>query len=214
MVNSIFYIIMGPPGSGKGTQSQRLANHLGLPHISSGDLFRSAIKSATPLGSKAAEYINKGLLVPDNLVWEIVQETLNKPGCKSGCIIDGFPRTLDQAVLLNDFLVKSNAADYRVIQLDVSAEEIISRIHSRFICPACNYVYNQSQGFKECPTCHVALIRRSDDSLEVIHQRLESYEKATVPVINYYEDLGKLIHIPSETSPDEVFQSILACTEA
>ncbi|MEF9497111.1 adenylate kinase [Chlamydia sp. 04-14] len=210
MLKNIFYIIMGPPGSGKGTQSQRLANQLGLPHISSGDLFRSAIKSATPLGIKASEYIDKGFLVPDDLVWEIVEETLVKPECESGCIIDGFPRTLDQAILLNDFLVKSNA-DYLVIQLDVSDEEIIRRIHSRFICPSCNYVYNQSQGLSECPTCHVNLVRRSDDTLEVIHKRLESYEKSTAPVINYYEDLGKLTHIPSEVSPDEVFQSILSC---
>ncbi|QVE49615.1 adenylate kinase [Chlamydia crocodili] len=212
MLKNTFYIIMGPPGSGKGTQSQRLANQLGLPHISSGDLFRSAIKSATVLGIKAAEYINKGLLVPNDLVWELVQETLNKPECQSGCIIDGFPRTLDQAILLNDFLVKSNA-DYRVIQLDVSDEEIIRRIHSRFICPSCNYVYNQSQGFNECPICRVKLVRRSDDTLEVIYKRLENYEKSTAPVVNYYEDLGKLTRIPSEVSPDEVFQSILSCIE-
>ncbi|MEF9520025.1 adenylate kinase [Chlamydia crocodili] len=210
MLKNIFYIIMGPPGSGKGTQSQRLANHLGLPHISSGDLFRSAIKSETLLGIKAAEYIDKGLLVPDDLVWEIIEEMLVKPEYQSGCIIDGFPRTLDQAVLLNDFLLKSNT-NYLVIQLDVSDEEIVRRIHSRFICPLCSYVYNQSQGFSECPTCRVKLVRRSDDTLEVIHKRLESYEKSTAPVINYYEDLGKLTHIPSEASPDEVFQSILSC---
>ncbi|WP_375793430.1 adenylate kinase [Chlamydia sp. 12-01] len=213
MLKNVFYIIMGPPGSGKGTQSQRLANQLALPHISSGDLFRSAIKSATPLGIQAAEYIDRGLLVPDKLVWEIVQETLHQPECHCGCIIDGFPRTLDQAVLLNDFLVKSNA-DYRVIQLDVSDEEIIHRIHSRFICPSCNYVYNQSQGFNDCPICHIELVRRSDDTLEVIHKRLESYEKSTAPVIDYYEGLGKLTRIPSEVSPDEVFQSILACIKA
>ncbi|AEB55558.1 MULTISPECIES: adenylate kinase [Chlamydia] len=213
MLNNVFYIIMGPPGSGKGTQSQRLAHLLKLPHISSGELFRSAIESASPLGIKAAEYINQGCLVPDEIVWGMVQEALNQPECRSGCIIDGFPRTLDQAILLNDFFVQSHA-DYRVIQLDVSNEEIIRRIHSRFICPSCKYVYNQSQGFSECPTCQIKLVRRSDDTLEVIHKRLEGYEKSTAPVVDYYQELGKLTRIPSEASPDDVFQSIEACIKA
>lgn len=213
MLNKIFYIIMGPPGSGKGTQSQRLAHQLKLPHMSSGELFRSAIDSASPLGIKAAEYINQGLLVPDVIVWGMVQEALNQPECQSGCIIDGFPRTLDQAILLNDFFMQSHV-DYRVIQLDVSNEEIIRRIHSRFICPSCKHVYNQNQGSSECPTCQMKLVRRSDDTLEVIHKRLESYEKLTAPLIDYYQELGKLTRIPSEASPDDVFQSIEACIKA
>ncbi|WP_139414591.1 adenylate kinase [Chlamydia abortus] len=213
MLNKIFYIIMGPPGSGKGTQSQRLAHQLKLPHMSSGELFRSAIDSASPLGIKAAEYINQGLLVPDAIVWGMVQEALNQPECRSGCIIDGFPRTLDQAILLNDFFMQSHA-DYRVIQLDVSNQEIIRRIHSRFICPSCKHVYNQNQGLSECPTCQMKLVRRSDDTLEVIHKRLESYEKLTAPLIDYYQELGKLTRIPSEASPDDVFQSIEACIKA
>ncbi|WP_139414409.1 adenylate kinase [Chlamydia abortus] len=213
MLNKIFYIIMGPPGSGKGTQSQRLAHQLKLPHTSSGELFRSAIDSASSLGIQAAKYINQGLLVPDAIVWSMVQEALNQPKCESGCIIDGFPRTLDQAILLNDFFMQSHA-DYRVIQLDVSNEEIIRRIHSRFICPSCKHVYNQNQGLSECPTCQSKLVRRSDDTIEVIHKRLESYEKLTAPLIDYYQELGKLTRIPSEASPDDVFQSIEACIKA
>ncbi|WP_348664084.1 adenylate kinase [Chlamydia vaughanii] len=212
MLKDIFYIIMGPPGSGKGTQSKLLANKLGIPHLSSGDLFRAAIKSSTPLGIKAQKYIDMGQLVPDVLVWELIEEKLNQPECLSGCIIDGFPRTLDQAVLLNDFMVNRHL-NYHVIQLDVSEEEVTHRIQSRFICPSCNSIYNQKQGLGQCSKCHVDLIRRSDDTSEVIIQRLKSYRKSTEPLINYYQKLGKLTRIPSKPSPEEVFDNILDCIE-
>ncbi|EPP36419.1 adenylate kinase [Chlamydia avium] len=207
----MFYIIMGPPGSGKGTQSQRLSNKLGLPHISSGDLLRFAIKANSTLGMEAQEYINKGELVPDVLVWNIIREKLDAPECLSGCIIDGFPRTLDQVIWLNNFLSQRND-HYRVIQLDVSKEEVVRRISSRFVCPLCGYISCQ-QGVRICPRCHVPLIRRSDDTPEIILQRLENYKKSTEPLIHYYQDLGKLVRISAESSPDEVFQSILTYTE-
>lgn len=208
----MFYIVMGPPGSGKGTQSQRLSNRLGLPHVSSGDLLRFDIQEGTSLGIKAQEYINKGLLVPDRLVWDIVKKKLGESECLSGCIIDGFPRTLDQAIWLHEFLLQGHS-QYCVIQLDVSEEEVIRRISSRFICPSCNYI-SCHQEMQICPRCHVQLIRRSDDTPEVILQRLESYRTLTEPVLHYYQNLGKLLRIPSESSPDEVFQHIVSCIEA
>lgn len=207
----MFYIIMGPPGSGKGTQSQRLSIKLGLPHISSGELLRFDIKEKTPLGIKAQEFIDKGKLVPDTLVWNIVKEKLQKPECASGCIIDGFPRTLDQAIRLHEFLAQRRD-QYCVIQLDVSQEEVVRRILSRFICPSCNYISCQREGGR-CPKCHAELIRRSDDTPEVIFQRLENYKTSTEPLIHYYQELGKLLRISSESPPDEVFQRILTGIE-
>nr|WP_021828371.1 adenylate kinase [Chlamydia gallinacea] len=207
----MFYIIMGPPGSGKGTQSQRLSIKLGLPHISSGELLRFDIKKRTPLGIKAQEYIDKGKLVPDALVWNIIKEKLQEPECASGCIIDGFPRTLDQAIWLHEFLVQCHA-QYCVIQLDVSQEEVVRRILSRFICPSCNYISSQQESSR-CPQCHTELIRRSDDTPETILQRLKNYKTSTEPLTHYYQELGKLLRISSESPPDEVFQRILTGIE-
>lgn len=212
MSDSIFYIIMGPPGAGKGTQSQLLAKELHLPHVSSGDLFRSAIKASSPIGIEAKEYIDKGQLVPDDLVWKIVRERISSSDCSSGCIIDGFPRNLAQANLLNEFL-REKQAKYRVIHLDVSEEEIIRRIHSRFICPSCHLVYNEQQNLAQCSQCHSDLIRRSDDTLDVVLKRLGDYKRTTSSLIHYYHKLGKLLLVPSKPSPQEVFDYILDCIE-
>lgn len=203
-----FIIMMGPPGSGKGTQSQKLSKKLNLPHLSSGDLLRLAIANQTDLGKQSKAYIDQGTLVPDSLVWEIVKEKLQQPECIQGCILDGFPRTIEQAKQLTQFFT-SVQSDYRAIVLDVSDEEIIRRIHSRYICPSCRYVYNKEQGFSDCPQCNVPLVQRSDDNLEIITRRLKEYKLTTEPVVNYYAQQHKLFRITNDHSQEAILNQIL-----
>ncbi|ACZ33222.1 adenylate kinase [Chlamydia pneumoniae LPCoLN] len=210
MTKGSVFIIMGPPGSGKGTQSQYLANRIGLPHISTGDLLRAIIQEGTPNGLKAKAYLDKGAFVPSDFVWEILKEKLQSQACSKGCIIDGFPRTLDQAHLLDSFLMDVHS-NYTVIFLEISEDEILKRVCSRFLCPSCSRIYNTSQGHTECPDCHVPLIRRSDDTPEIIKERLKKYQERTAPVIAYYDSLGKLCRVSSENKEDLVFEDILKC---
>ncbi|SPN73395.1 Adenylate kinase,adenylate kinase,adenylate kinase,Adenylate kinase [Chlamydia serpentis] len=210
MNNGSVFIIMGPPGSGKGTQSQHLAKRLGIPHFSTGDLLRAIIEEGTPAGLEAKTYLDKGAFVPSNFVWKILKEKMQSIECSQGCIIDGFPRTLDQAQLLNNFLKKIQS-DYTVIFLEISENEIVKRIGSRFLCPSCSRIYKKEQGYTECPDCLMPLIRRSDDTPEVIKERLKKYRERTAPVITYYEKLGKLCWISSEDKEDLVFENLLRC---
>lgn len=203
-----FIIMMGPPGSGKGTQSQKLSEKLSLPHISSGDLLRLAITNQTKLGNRAKAYTDKGTLVPDSLVWELVHEKLIQPECAAGCILDGFPRTIEQAKQLTHFFNTVNG-DYQVIVLDVSDEEIIRRIHLRYICPTCRYVYNKEQGFAYCPQCKDALVQRTDDNLEVIKRRLSDYKLTTAPVVRYYAQMNKIARISENRSQELILNQIL-----
>lgn len=211
MHKGFVYIIMGLPGSGKGTQSQHLSTKLGIPHISSGDLLRSAVKQNSPLGIEIKKNLDQGLFVPDDLIWSLVSHRLEEADCSCGAIVDGFPRNLDQAHKLSDFL-ETLGFDYRVIFLEVSKEQIIRRISSRYICPSCHRVYKQKEDISACSVCHTALVQRSDDDPKVVEQRLEVYLESTVPVIAYYESLGKVARISAEHSEEEVFQSILQCS--
>ncbi|WP_201456955.1 adenylate kinase [Chlamydia sp. 17-3921] len=208
MIKSFVYIIMGPPGSGKGTQSKYLSDKLRIPHISSGNLLRSAVNKNSPLGLQAREFLDQGFFVPDELVWGLVAERLQEEDCAKGCIVDGFPRTVDQAYILNDFLENLNF-DCRVIFLEVSEQQIIYRICSRYVCPSCHQIYKQEQGLLDCPKCQTALVRRTDDNPDVIKQRLNTYFEKTVPVLAYYETLGKVDRISAEGSEEQVFQKIL-----
>ncbi len=201
-----FYIMMGPPGSGKGTQSQYLAQSTRLPHISSGDLLREAINQGSPFGTQAKAYLDKGLLVSDEVVFGLVKERLEI--CGSGCILDGIPRNLNQASLLQPFL-DEYYPNYQVILLEASEQTIVQRICSRYICPQCKLVFNQSQQITDCPSCHVPLTRRSDDNPETVLERLRIYKESTSPLIEYYEKLGKLHRISAELPSQEVSQQIL-----
>ncbi|WP_100934785.1 adenylate kinase [Candidatus Chlamydia corallus] len=210
MTKGSVFIIMGPPGSGKGTQSQYLANRMGLSHISTGDLLRAIIQEGTPTGLEAKALLDKGAFVPSNFIWEILKEKMQSKACSQGCIIDGFPRTLDQAQLLGNFLIETHS-DYIVIFLEISEDEILKRIYSRFLCPSCSHIYKKNQGYTECPDCHIPLIRRSDDTPEVIKERLKKYRERTAPLIAYYDNLGKLCRVSSENKEDLVFEDILKC---
>ena len=218
---SLFLILMGAPGSGKGTQSKLLASELSLLHISSGDLLRVAVSKDTPLSQEIKSCLDQGKLLPDELVWKLVHERLDElqqdtllrklsflSHPEDGAVLDGFPRTVAQAELLHEFLC-SYFPDYKVILLDISDKEILSRLTSRYICPSCQGTYNEQQGFSCCPRCSATLVRRSDDTPEVILNRIETYKRETQPVLDYYASIQKLVTIDANASIEEVFKRIL-----
>lgn len=191
------YIMLGAPGSGKGSVAIRIAKRLGLRHLSTGDLLREAVTNKTEYGRKAEQYMNEGSLVPDEIMLEIIHEELEEHGY-GDWILDGFPRTLHQAGMLTDLLEGNGAQIDGVFLIDVAEYVIIQRLSSRRVCPACNAVYNiQNEEFKPkkggiCDKCGSNLIKRSDDEEETIRNRLKIYEKQTMLVIEYYRERGVL----------------------
>ena len=200
--------ILGPPGSGKGTQSTRLADRLGIVHISTGDILRAAVKDKTPLGKKAHEYLNSGALVPDELMSGIVKERVGEKDCESGFILDGFPRTIPQAEMLDKFLFLDS-----VIFFDISEEECVRRLTNRRICSKCGLNYNPAthppimEG--KYDKCHGALSVREDDKAETVRERLKVYNRQTEPLINYYKLGERLIEVTASLEPDQVFENLL-----
>jgi adenylate kinase len=170
-------IFLGPPGAGKGTQAQILAQHLNIPHISTGDILRQAMKEQTPLGIKAQGYVDSGELVPDQLVQDLVEERLGQADAKSGWILDGFPRKVTQAAFLEELLAKTGQGGERVVNLDAPDDVVVTRLLSR---------------------------GRKDDTEEVIRRRLEIYRNDTAPLIHYYSDRQKLVTINGDQSQEEV----------
>jgi adenylate kinase len=202
-------IFFGPPGAGKGT-------HAKIPHISTGDIFRDAIKNETILGNKVKDYVNSGKLVPDELVWEIVKERLKENDCSQGFILDGYPRTVLQAEFLKKFLEEKKAYP-KVIYLKVSDELVIKRLSSRRVCKNCGAIYNLiSMPPKEdnkCDICGGELYQRTDDTPEVIKQRLNTYYKESKPLLDYYKKEGILYEIDGEDEKEEVTKKILKVIE-
>jgi adenylate kinase len=205
-------IFLGPPGAGKGTHAKEISSILNIPHISTGDIFRDAIKNQTELGMKVKEFLDSGKLVPDELVWEVVKDRLNVEDCKNGFILDGFPRTILQAELLDKYLKEKNA-DLKVIYLDASDDLVIKRLSSRRVCKNCGAIYNlismppKKEGI--CDICGGELFQRSDDYPDVIKKRLETYYKETQPLIDYYKNRGVMYTISAEKDREEVLQEIL-----
>jgi len=205
-------IFLGPPGAGKGTQATKVAEVLGVPYISTGDILRSAVKEDSPLGRKANEYMSKGELVPDEVVIEIIDERLKKGDCSNGCVLDGFPRTIPQAVSL-DNLLKENGMDAFVLFIDVSDEEVIMRNSKRRVCSKCGKIYHletsppPQNGVCECGG---SLYQRDDDKEEVIRERLKVYREKTAPLIEYYAKKGALQKIDGAGSIEEVYSRILS----
>jgi len=203
-------ILLGPPGSGKGTQAKRICQDKGLPHISTGDLFRFHINHSTPLGDQVKSFLDEGKLVPDQYVLEMLLERVAKEDCQDGYLLDGFPRTIPQAKALASFL--SNKAKLTVINLRVSDEASLKRISGRLSCKYCGSVYNRyfspPKG-ENCDRCGGELYQREDDQPKVVKQRLHVYSQQTKPLVDYYESQGAIETIDGELDPEDISKTIM-----
>ena len=201
------FILIGPPGSGKGTQAKKVSEFLNYSFISTGDVLREEVKKKTKLGNIVKKYMEKGALVPDDLMLKIIKKNLKK---KKGIVLDGFPRTINQAKGLDEILKNKSLKIDKVFYLKVKDEEIIKRLSSRRICPKCQSVYNlitkKPKNDEVCDICNIKLIQRDDDKEEVIRKRLEVYNEETKELLNYYKD--KILEINGEGNPEEVFEKI------
>lgn len=204
-------IFLGPPGAGKGTQAQIICQKMGIPQISTGDMLRSAIAAKTETGLKAKEYMDKGQLVPDAVVIDIVKERLTGEDCQKGYILDGFPRTVEQAQALGTF-AKIHAA----INLDVADEVLVARLSGRRVCPLCGAPYHVDRlnGEKVCKVDATPLIQRDDDKPETVLNRLKVYHQKTAPLIDYYRSEGMLVNITGSGSLEEISAEIFETLEA
>ena len=200
-------IFLGPPGAGKGTQAVRVCEQLGIPQISTGDILRRAIKNETPTGLAAKSYIDKGQLVPDSVVIDIVRERLVQDDCKNGYLLDGFPRTVAQAEALEGF-AKIDA----VVDIDVSDEKLVERLSGRRVCLSCGGTYPVSRlnGSMTCEKCGNELIQRADDKAETVLSRLTVYHAQTEPLIDFYTKRGLLKEIDGSKPMDECYAAIMA----
>lgn len=199
-------IFLGPPGAGKGTQAVRVCERLGIPQISTGDILRRAMKDGTPTGLAAKAYVDKGELVPDSVVIDIVRERLAQADCANGYILDGFPRTVPQAEALAEF------ADIdAVIDIEVSDEKLTERLSGRRVCPSCGGTYHVStlNGSMVCAKCGVGLVQRNDDKAETVLGRLKVYHAQTAPLIDYYAQRGLLKAVDGAQPMDACFAAIL-----
>lgn len=209
-----FFVVMGAPGAGKGTQAVRLGEALGIPHISSGDLFREHLKEQTELGVEAQTYMNRGELVPDQVTIAMVKERIGRPDCAKGGVLDGFPRTVAQAEALEEILAEAGAAIEKVIQIKVSEEQIIERMSGRRVCEAHGHVYhlvhNPPAEVGVCDIDGSALYQRDDDQPETVRNRIRVYEQQTAPVLRYYEMRDVLVEVDGDVPIEQVTQGIMA----
>ncbi len=205
-------ILLGPPGGGKGTQAKRIVEKYGIPQISTGDILRDAVAKGTELGKKAKEYMDRGELVPDEVVIGIVRERLSQPDCEKGFILDGFPRTIKQAEALDEILEEMNKKIDAVIDIEVPDEEIIKRIVYRRTCKNCgavyNLIYSPPKEDNKCDKCGGELYQRDDDKEETVKERLRVYKEQTQPLIDYYKNKGVLYTVDGTKSIDEVWSQI------
>jgi adenylate kinase len=211
-------ILIGPPGAGKGTQANRMIDRLQVPQISTGDMFRAAVKEGTPMGKKAKEYMDKGALVPDEVVIGVVNERFGKPDCKKGFILDGFPRTLDQAKALDELLKKLGTKLDHVVVIEVPDDYLVDRLTGRRTCKGCNYMHHIKNDPPKkpgvCDKCGGELYQRDDDKEETIRQRLKTYHDQTSPLIRYYSALGVVRKINGTLSMEQVQDAIKAAIGA
>ena len=207
-------IMLGAPGAGKGTQAKMIADKYGVPHISTGDIFRANIKNGTELGMEAKKYMDQGLLVPDELVVDLVVDRVNQDDCKNGYVLDGFPRTIPQAEVLDSELTKlGDHIDY-AINVDVPDENIVKRMSGRRACLTCGATYHiehvppKKEGI--CDVCGSELVLRDDDKPETVKNRLNVYHEQTQPLIDFYTEKGVLKTVDGTVPMEEVFAAITA----
>lgn len=206
-------IMLGAPGAGKGTQAKKIAAKYEIPHISTGDIFRANIKNGTELGKKAKTYMDQGLLVPDELVVDLVVDRVNQDDCKNGYVLDGFPRTIPQAEALTEALAKMGQKMDYAIDVNVPDENIVRRMGGRRACVGCGATYHveyaptKKEGI--CDVCGAELILRDDDKPETVQKRLNVYHDQTQPLIDYYTEAGILKTVDGTLDIDDVFQAIV-----
>ncbi|MPL68190.1 adenylate kinase [bioreactor metagenome] len=209
----MYILLMGPPGAGKGTQAAELVSKFNIPHISTGDMFRAAVKEQTELGKKAKAFMDAGQLVPDEVTIGIVKERLAKPDCKAGFILDGFPRTVEQANALSITLRELGITLDRVININVPSEALVSRITGRRVCKSCGDTYHIT--FKppsvegKCDKCGDEVYQRADDREETLNKRLAVYSAQTEPLVNYYQDKGLYTEIDGRQPKEQVLEAII-----
>lgn len=210
-------IMLGAPGAGKGTQAKRLAAKYNIPHISTGDIFRANIKNNTELGNKAKVYMDQGLLVPDELVVDLVVDRFKNPDCANGYVLDGFPRTIPQAEALDKALANNQDAVEYAIDVDVPDEVIIDRMAGRRACLNCGATYHtitippKKEGI--CDICNSPLVLREDDKPETVKKRLTVYHEQTQPLIEYYSNKGILKSVDGTKTMDEAFEEVVLLIE-
>ncbi|HTY91118.1 MAG TPA: adenylate kinase [Methanocella sp.] len=210
-------VLFGPPGAGKGTQAKFISEKFNVPHISTGDILRENVREGTALGKKAKVFMDNGALVPDELLIDLIRDRLQKPDTKKGFLLDGFPRTIAQAEALDPILDDINKNLDAVVNVDVGANELISRLSGRRTCRSCGATYNIKSNPPKvpgvCDQCGGELYQRADDTEAAIKHRIEVYQKQTQPLIDYYRKKGLLIDIDGEREIDEVRSDILKALE-
>lgn len=213
----MYILLMGPPGAGKGTQAEKLIRDYGIPQISTGDMFRAAVKAGTALGIEAKSYMDKGALVPDSVTIGIIKERLQQEDCKKGWILDGFPRNTDQARALDKILKEIGIKLTSVITIKVENKDLIKRICGRMMCKKCGASFHKEFRLPVreniCDNCGSELYQRADDNEATVGQRLAVYESKTKPLIDYYKESGSYCEIDGNQSMEDVYKQIQAALE-
>lgn len=211
-------VMLGAPGAGKGTQAKQIAAKYGVPHISTGDIFRANLKEGTELGLKAKVFMDQGLLVPDSLTLDLIMDRFSKDDCKNGYVLDGFPRTIPQAEALTKALESRNDKIDYAINVDVPDENIVNRMSGRRACSKCggtfHVIFNPTRVEGICDLCGGELYIRDDDKPEIVGKRLTAYHDQTQPLINYYENEGILKNVDGTQNVDKVFEDIVGILNA
>ena len=206
-------VLLGAPGSGKGTQADHLRREMGLTHIASGDLFRDHLQRKTDLGIRASDYMTRGALVPDAITIEMLRERVSAPDTAQGVLLDGFPRTMEQAIALNELMAGLKRELSAVLYVEVPDEELVERLSGRLICRECQVPFHRvANPFRTCPNGRCAgehLYQRADDTPETVRARLVTYHRQTAPVIDYYRLIGLLITVPGSGAVDDVKRATL-----
>ena len=204
-------VLLGAPGAGKGTQAAFLVEEFGIPHISTGDILRAAVKDQTELGLKAKGYMDAGDLVPDDLIIDLMRERFQQPDTQKGVILDGFPRTTTQAVALETMMADLNRPLDAALLIDVAPEVIINRLCSRRMCKECGYIGTAADAV--CPKCGGEMYQRDDDNEATVRNRLDVYEKSTSPLIDYYRGCDLLVSIDGDRDPNVVYADVKKALE-